>query len=1131
MISRSELLPLFWPEEPDTVARLRLRETLNKLKKGLPQDDLLASRNDLISLDFKKIYVDLLELNELTSQIGQIPWKIPPADPLPEPLYQLLMKAYQLWRGSSILVEVKLSSSLPLGDWFSNIANYNENLYQRIVARLSDHEAAVGNLDKALTLARQTVLHHEFDEESHARMLRLMIQMGLGKDARAYFKEIQTLFQIETNSPLGPELMELYGLIRGDIRPLTTKDALHWNIHSSMQVPFIGRQKQLNQLHQVYQRGGGLFLLGESGLGKTRLLQEFYSQLQPPPRLLLAKCRPTETTLPFQPHIDVLRQNSLPKEWLSLPRVWANRLQVLFPELNTLRSDLSSIPNINLEQARSLLFEALRQLFLILNKSQRLLLILDDGQWADEASLDAILYLLGRSPFDDHALVIVAARQEEQNPQLEKLIASIRSFASDAIFHLPQMELNEIDILTHQVLGASLSPFFLAQLAHETGGNPFFILETLHAVINQQPALDLDNLSVFPLAESISSLIQERFRPLSNQARSIIEIAAIIGSEFSTSMLSQVSDLPTEAVALALDELSERYLITRSDQRDQSHKYRFVHDQFREVALLNVNPLRAQITHRKIAFALQRDEKERINQSAILAYHFENAEEWCLAYEYWVTAGQRARQLYAISEASQAFRNAEKLIERCWGLLNEQQIYALFKDWGEMAYASNDTVTLQAINHNLMKIGERLRSPLLKGTALVRLGNACFSTGQLEEGLEYIRTAIDLLSSTDNIYQLTNARANLGVFYYMTGQVTEAIRVLESAVYAIEDKDDRDLVFLRASLNYEIGISMFLNGQPHKSIEFGLLSLRDNNTLNNLEGIASAYSELSLASYYLGNYSQGIHYSHQGIENANQSQSWRMLGYLYDYRAMLEFATGNLDSMLEFVEQAIELGKKLGQADIYTTGYRLISDTFYMMENYEKSLEYLRSAHVENQKSFIALDTLYRTKSLLFLLYRDVKMITDLKEIIDQAEITGLITGKLLSQISLMMAYRTLQEWENAKDLANEIKEVSHSRGFRTFVIAANLVLAQYEWQAGHHEIAFDFLNESIQEAESLPFVWLEIMGRVLLTSFYQQTGQSEEANYQRILRLIQNLHQNCQKSLFKSALQAYTQRIEQLLA
>ncbi len=693
------------------------------------------------------------------------------------------------------------------------------------------------------------------------------------------------------------------------------------------------------------------------------------------------------------------------------------------------------------------------------------------------------------------------------------------------------MGLNEIEILAHQVLGDFPSTLFVARLAHETGGNPFFILETLHALINHQPALDLESLEVFPLAESISSLIQERFRSLSPQAYSTIEFAAIIGPEFKTSTLTQVSDLPAEEVAQALDELAERNLITRSDRQDHPAIYRFIHDKFREVALLNANPIRSQIAHRKIAFTLLKDEHERFNQSAILAYHFEAAEEWCNAYEYWVIAGQRARQLYAISEASQAFRNAEKLIERCWGSLNEQQIYVLYKDWGEMAYACNDAYALQGMNVNLMNLGDRLQSPLLKGTALMRLGNAYFASGQLDEGLEHTRAAIDLLITTDNIYQTTNARANLGVFYYMTGHVSEAIQVLESAFQIVKDKDERDLVFLRASLSYEIGLSMFLNGQPLKSFEHGMHSLRDHSAIQNLEGIAAANSELSLASYYLGHYSQGIHHSHQGIESANQSQSWRILGYLYDYRAMLEFATGNLDTMLEFVEQAIELGKKLGQADIYATGYRLISDAFYMMQDYEKSLEYLQSAHVEHHKSFIALDTLYRTKSLLFLLERNEEMITDLIKIIKQAEISGLITGKLLAQTSLMMAYQALQQWEDARILANDIKAESLSRGFRSFVIAANLILSQYEWQSGHHDIAFGFLNESIQEAESLPFIWLEIMGRVLLDHFFQQTDQPVEANRQRITHLIQNLHHNCQKSLFKSSLQAYTNRIEQLLA
>jgi hypothetical protein len=170
-------------------------------------------------------------------------------------------------------------------------------------------------------------------------------------------------------------------------------------------------------------------------------------------------------------------------------------------------------------------------------------------------------------------------------------------------------------------------------------------------------------------------------------------------------------------------------------------------------------------------------------------------------------------------------------------------------------------------------------------------------------------------------------------------------------------------------------------------------------------------------------------------------------------------------------------------------------------------------------------------KSALFILEHKEEHIHDLQTIINQAESNGLITGRLLAQLSLAMAYRILQDWENASDLAIAIKEAGLSRGFRSFVIAANLILAHCEWQAGNRTLALSFINESIQEAESIPFVWLEIMGRVLLARFYQQTGQPSEINRQRISQLLEILNNNCQRRLFQSALQSFTKKTQQLLA
>jgi DNA-binding SARP family transcriptional activator len=1131
MISRNELLALFWPEETDTIARLRLRETLNKLRKAMPEPGILLTKDDLVGLDFTVTYVDLMEFRALTTQVGRLPWKIPPEEPLPNPLYQKLIRAYQIWRGNNLLAGFEFTSSLRLDAWFSTTANHNETLYRRIAERLSDHEAAVGNWDAALSLARQALVNNELQEDLHMRILRLLIQMGRTKDARQYFHDVQALLQKELNAQPGPELMALYEQIRSNTVPAAQQNKAQWNIHSSMQVPFIGRQQYILALRQAYQKGGGLLILGESGQGKTRLLQEFTSQLSPAPRLLLAQCHPMEVNLPFQPILDLLRQQTLPKEWLALPSAWAEQLQILFPGVKQLRSDLRHIPEVSQEQTRAQLLEGLRQLFLILGKSQRMLLILDDAQWADEATLSALAYLVERSPFKKDALLVVSARKEEENPHLGSLLALAKQSDSISVLQLSQMELNEIDDLIQQVMGFSAEPRYVLKLAQDTGGNPFFILETLHALIKQQIQPDLGSLNSLPLSTSIYNLIHQRVLALSPSARTILEIAAVSGREFSPATLIKASGLSDEEVASVIEELEERLLILRATQNDRDPEYQFVHDKFREAFLLDLSPVRAQLIHRKIALALlSESNKSSSSQAAILAAHFEAAGEWYLAYQQWIKAGQHAHRLYAVAEASQAFMNAENLIDRCLNQLDDTQIYNLYREWGEMAFAANDIPALQAMNTNLMRLGQELNSPLLIGTAFVRLGNACFSSGKLEEGLEFSRLAIQQLEQTDNIYQMISAKTIYGVFLYMSGYAAQAIQVFEEALLLVGDDPNRDNIYQRANLHYEMGLSLILSGNPQRGREHGLLSLKEHGLIHNLDGISTALNQLTLAEYFLGNLSQAFEYNRRGLEDAQQAQSLRMLGYHSCYRAILEFAVGNPDGMLEYAEKAIELGRQIGLKDVVSTAYRVIADTFYMLSDYGKCLEYLQIAYAGSQNSFIGFDVLYRMKAAQFILDQKHDHIQDLLNMIHQAEEKGLLTGIIHAQMSLAMAYQALQKWEEARILAQEIKETAASRGFRSFACGANMLLAQSEWRAGNHSQAFIWLQQSIETAASIPYVWLEIQGRILMHQYLQQDGLPLEVNRSRLEQLLKTIQDHCRHDLFQPALLSYINKIHQIL-
>jgi DNA-binding SARP family transcriptional activator len=322
MTGREELMTIFWEDESEKIARLRLRETLNKLRSALPDSNLLISQRDLIGLDFDRVWVDQLDFERRYNIFWNTAKQIPRQDPLPDEVYQCLNDAAELWRGSRFLAGVNLPSTDLLDGWLSRTSQRTEHLRGMILQRLSDHAYVTGNLDESLRLARLALENDELSEYLHERILQILIRMDRRNEAREHFKYVLEVTRRELNERPSSRLFSLFQLTRASrtFTPIPSTQIL--KVKSSTQSPFVGRQAILAQLNKTHKKGGAVFILGESGLGKTRLLQEFIGQLQPKPRLLIAGCRPYETNLPFQPIIDIARTSIQPEEWINFPVAW-----------------------------------------------------------------------------------------------------------------------------------------------------------------------------------------------------------------------------------------------------------------------------------------------------------------------------------------------------------------------------------------------------------------------------------------------------------------------------------------------------------------------------------------------------------------------------------------------------------------------------------------------------------------------------------------------------------------------------------------------------------------------------------------------------------------------------------------
>ncbi len=1129
MVGRNELLTLFWEDHPDHAARARLRETIHRLRNSFPDPEIILVQEDLVGLDFDRVYVDLLELDRLVEAAGRISWWTASHTPLNEASLNAMQKALRLWRGPRFMSGAKLPATQETEDWLSRLTQHTDLIYLSLLERMAKHAHATGDLVQASQFTRLWIANDGLNEDAQAYLIELLAEMGRVDEARRQFDQASRLLEKEMNTSPGLRLRSAYEKIGGETLKPSPLVEPAWNVRDSLAAPFVGRQAVLAQLNRRWPRGGIVFLLGESGQGKTRLLQEFATQLYPRPRVVVARCRPSEDHLPFQPVIDVARDYLHTDTLRKLHPQWANILLPMLPELGNLRIDLKPLAGILPQPARSLALEAVRQTAALFCRNENILGILDDAQWADPATLEVAAYLSERPPFDRRQLIILAARSEEISPQLEALMLAAQKGGRATIIHLPRLSLVEVSQLVRNVLGETRSPQFIERLTGDTGGNPLFILETLRALQEQYPQSDVSQTVQFPLAESVETLIRGRLQTLSPVTREILEIAAIIGAVFDPALIENISQRMPEECIGALNELEEKSLVELVNSQTGRGSYRFIHDKIREVLLQFINPLQARLLHEKVARVLAaRLGSQTHPQAAILAQHFENANLWNEAFDYWLQAGAYARQLFSTQEAIHAYERAERLVSVIGHHLADKHLYRLYSAWSKILFEIDDPVALKRLGDTLLDLGKDRASPQLIGTALIRLSDEAFARGQFADALEYADEAIPYLSRSDNLYEYMEAHNRQGSYRYMLNHWDKALESFQNALAIGGDSQSPDLLMARASADYHLALAHNLRGWPGLACHHAERMLSAYITLEDVHGQLAAYGILSLVRYFMGDYLQARADNQIGIEMAERIQAWRMLGYLNDYRGMIELALGNVDACLKHARQAIQVGERHSHNEIASVGYRLMGDVYLWLKLPEKSVEYYQRAFQVSGEGFLGVDHIFRLGLVLCLTgQREAgqSYLDKAAEICDQAGL-GLVSG--LERLAQARVHLVGREYQLAHQLITQTIEDANQRVIPPFRLLATNLLAATALASEEFELPIEELQATADEAAQMRYTWMELDARVLLNKIEQRLGIINPATRQRMIQLLDQLEKHITCQPFNEFFKAYRQQLTQ---
>jgi DNA-binding winged helix-turn-helix (wHTH) protein/tetratricopeptide (TPR) repeat protein len=440
--------------------------------------------------------------------------------------------------------------------------------------------------------------------------------------------------------------------------------------------PFVGRAEVIERLfgalHGASSGRGRLCLVtGEAGIGKTRCMNEFAMISRRLKRSVWSgRCLEGGRTAVFWPWVQVLR-DALAQGQLSAALQLETR--ALLAEL-TPRGDNGEPPSAGGAAASPAVprrqdldvgaSSAVAARFWTLEKLSRFLLrcaetaprvvLLDDVHWADEASLDLLVFLAAELPRMS-ALVIATARDAELHHSEAWSKALTRLGPCERI-ELSGLRSSDVEQYVAEVTGLELPPEIPRTVHSKCGGNPLFMQETVRLLsarcerIGVQ-ALRTDDISVPGVARDV---LRARLTGLGDEPREALEVACIIGQEFELVVLRSVLGIPADKLLAALDQASRAHLIA---PRARGGTYGFSHDTIREALYEELSTARRAELHTRVAQALEGRAagEHRVND---LAYHYFRAlpqADPARAERFARLAADGAMQAYAYEDAAQFY--------------------------------------------------------------------------------------------------------------------------------------------------------------------------------------------------------------------------------------------------------------------------------------------------------------------------------------------------------------------------------------------------------------------------------------------------------------------------------------------
>jgi tetratricopeptide (TPR) repeat protein len=633
---------------------------------------------------------------------------------------------------------------------------------------------------------------------------------------------------------------------------------------------------------------------------------------------------------------------------------WVYQLE----ELVDRKSRVGSPTDVN----QSNLFEQYSRTLLAVSRKSPLVLVLDDLQWADAASIN-LLFHLGRRVEEGRILILGAyrpddvslGREGERHP-LESVINELRRIYGDIEVTLVKEDTAEGKEFVDQFLDTEpnqLSHEFRQALFDHTGGHPLFTIELLRTLQErgdliqddqgkwvESPALRWDALPA-----RVEAVIEERVGRLEEELREALSVASVEGEDFTAQVVARVQEVKERRILRELSqELEKRHRLVKDRGELKVNgqllqRYRFAHQVFQRYLYNDLSPGERRLLHREIAEVLEELFAENADQFAVqLAFHYQRGGVSDKALHYLTQAGHQARAKYANEEAIRYYTEALELLPEqdpvrfdlmtsragVFGLIasREKQLMDVnaLLDLAEVLnddthrcdaqlaladyHLETDHTEAKVPAERAVEISKTLGDQVREGQAFRKLGEFHWYQGDYGEARNHLETALERFREAG---MLEEAAICLHMLSLTLGTLNEFNGALEAALEAVATSREAGDRRQEATSLRRLAIAHINQNQNVEALPFAEQALALHQELGDQHEECNAFNVIGIIQIWLGQHQESFKSLQQSLNIAKTIGSSIGIAFAVTNLLLHHYVReGRFEDMFAFLDPLIE---------------------------------------------------------------------------------------------------------------------------------------------------------------------------------------------------------------------------------